>query len=176
MKDSSPFLAIPLLFLFGCSSTHIVERAAAPTWGPGAVQQLAGKEVDIVLRDGRVCGGEILRLDMQQIIQRNWSLNTDTSIPMDSVMRIESGSNASWTILGVAGGAVFGGLVGAAIGGGSGPAIEGDPTQISRVFNMASGGIVGVGVGGLLGGVVVGLATATHNYSIVHSVKPRKGQ
>jgi hypothetical protein len=172
MKTASPILAVALLFLFGCSSTHIVERAEAPAWGPGAVEQLAGKTVRVALRDGRFCEGEILRLDVQQITLRNWSPLVDTSIPMDSVLRIESASNAAVTMLGVVEGALVGALVGATIGGASGPAIEGDRTGLSTFFNVASGGMVGAGVGALLGGAIVGAATSTHDYTIVHSPRP----
>ena len=171
-----PISAVIMLLLFGCSTTHVVEQAEAPMWGPDAVYRLSGKNVDVVLRSGSLYQGEILKVDAEKIIQRNRDPGADTAIPMDSVVRIEGPSNALLVPLGIVGGALVGGLVGYAIGLASDP-MEGDPTGITIVSNSAAAGAVGLLVGGVLGGVIVGVATATDDYSVAHSLRlPRRSE
>jgi len=170
MKNSFPCLAAVLLCLCGCYTTHTVERASTPVWGPEAVDRYAGKEVEVFLRDGRVCEGEILRLDMQHIVQRDRTRGADTSIAMEEVLRIDGGSNTGWTVLGLVGGALTGGLVGTALGMND-PIVPEDPTGITAIPSVANGAMTGALIGGIAGGLIVSLATRTHDYTIVHSLK-----
>jgi hypothetical protein len=171
MKNQVTITAVLAVIFSGCSVTHNVERAEAPTWGSEVSDQLSGKNVNVVVAGGGVYRGEFLKVDAGNIVQRNESLGVDRAIPLDSVLEIRSGSNAGWTVLGFLGGAIAGGVAGSAVGATSGPE-KGDVTGLTTVANMAGGAAVGALVGSVAGGVIVGLATQTHNYSVGHTYRP----
>jgi hypothetical protein len=170
MKTMSLALTLPLMLLIGCSTTHNVERAAASSWSREAVENLAGSDVTVMLRNGRVHEGTMVGLDAQQIILRNPTPGPEISIPMDSVRSVDNGSNTGWTILGFLGGAAAGGLTGAAIGGGSSSSERG-LFIFRNLEGMVTGAAAGAGIGSILGAVIVGSATQRHAYYIVQTTR-----
>lgn len=166
--------AISMIVLIGCSFTHNVERAAAPEWVPKASERLAGTDATVVFLTGKTYEGQVASLDERRIQLSNQTLGTNISIPIDSVMSINSGSNDWWVALGVIGGAIGGGVAGVAIGIEASKANERKSSWIEVGHAYVEGGVSGV-MGGVLGvvagsglvGGIVWMATKTHDYVIM---------
>jgi hypothetical protein len=67
MGKISIALTISMTVLIGCGTTHNVRREAAPQWAPKAFDRLAETRVRVELQSGRVCEGELVRLDEEEI-------------------------------------------------------------------------------------------------------------
>ena len=175
MQKLTVCLAYSVTVLVGCSSTHNVQRDAAAEWIPEASERLVGSEVTVSDRTGRVLEGKVLSLGVRQIRLSNGPRDTSVCLPIDSVLSINSGSNAGSVIWGIVIGFATGGLVGAIIGAIAAP----EQNSSSGMFfphglgnlHAAGGMFIGVPVGGVLGGVIVGMNTKTHDYVIVESAE-----
>lgn len=174
MQKLTLFLAFSITALVGCSSTHNVQRDAAAEWIPEASERLVGSEVTVSDRTGRVLEGKVVSLDERQIRLSNGSRDTSVCLPIDSVLSINSGSNAGSVIWGTVIGFATGGLVGAMIGAIVAPEQRSSSGMFPHGFgnlHAAVGLFIGAPVGGVLGGVIVGVNTKTHDYVIVESAE-----
>ena len=161
MRKLTMLLAFSITALVGCSSTHNVQRDAATEWVPEASERLMETGVTVTVRTGEEHEGDVVKLDQNQIQLSNWNLGTEVTLPMDSVVAIESYSNAAWVVLASVAGGVIGGVYG------SSPKRNG-PEFGDRI----SGGIGGALLGGICGAVIVGIATMTDDYMIVDPSDP----
>jgi hypothetical protein len=167
MKAILFVLAAGLLLFCGCSTTHTVQRAAAPAWGPEAVDQLSGKDVTVTHLSGKTTEGEFVTMDTAQVVLLAFPGERRMGVSLDSIYRIESGSNFGWTVLGVLGGTVAGAAIGSAIG--MATASDEDVFLFSTLAHGVGGMAVGSLFGGIAGGVTVGLLTKSHHYTIFQS-------
>jgi hypothetical protein len=112
MQKLTVFLAFSITVLVGCSSTHNVQRDAAAEWVPEASERLMETGVTVTVRTGAEHEGEVVKLDENQIQLSNRILGTEVTLPMDSIVAIQSYSNAAWVLLASVAGGAMGGAYG----------------------------------------------------------------
>ena len=140
----------------------------------------AGKETELLLRDGSHITGELLAardtsivlsfLDNPSDEELQGALKNVRAIPYSQIQRLHIEGH-SYVLLGAAGGLVVGVLAGVAIGAGS-TSDRGNPwTQmVETTANSAGGAAVGALIG-LVGGLVIGGAASSRDVDLDYNQK-----
>jgi len=175
LKNLQELLVACLVILCGCASglttkhhgTRVVERPADPEWAVEAAHDLEGNNVQVDLWNEQGYEGEILALNAEQITLRDNSSGTELVIPMDSVLRINSGSNARWVVLGAVVGGILGGLGGVEAGIALAPEEKGFENLGQGILSLTLGGAIGAVAGVYFGKSILDAATFTPSYVLL---------
>ena len=162
-----PLIAVMLVSILasGCASTN----KRVDHWFPDESFQiieddLSGKDVKILLGDGTIHEGELLRINTETTTWGDYDTETVISVPTAEVWRIQTKNRSAGAMKGFGTGLLVGGGTGALVG----LATGGDDTEMA----VPLGAIAFGAVGGLLGLVIGGSKGTTITYEINPGLTP----
>ncbi len=166
MKTALALLSEMLLILTGCSTLNQVDSSHKDQWIAGAQADLLGHDAVVVTTGGRAGTGNVYRLDKDSLCLREEESGSIFAVDLDDVLSIRRPTNAWPVVGGFVGGLFIGGLIGGAVG--TDAAVHADNVE-EGVSTFVWTPVIGAVVGGLAGASILGLATSTTSYEIVHS-------
>ena len=162
-----PLLAVILVSISfsGCASSTKRIDTCFPDQSYQIIEDdLSGQDVTILLGDGTIHEGELLKINPQTTTWGDYDTETVISVPTAEIWRIKTKSHGKGALNGFGTGLLVGGATGALVG------LTAD--EDDRALAVPLGAIAFGAIGGLLGIAIGGSAGTTTNYEINPGLAP----